>query len=992
MACNLKERSLKELNTYSQLQIDRAIEGKLNLDEQGIDAATKKLYDLLTNKKKFSAEYVEQFVQAFPGQVFHIITNDQDNNYLSKLFAVDNPVNLNYLGELNKRFEDLNEVKAFVAGKKKKSKQTIKKEINNQVKSRENVVQDNIPARMISSVMTNNKPRPAYPNVTTGQMAYAENPDTVAEELKNIKDPEKKMFYGVIKTLIWFTRNNPNQEPIITMPDGSQVGVKMLAKNLQDVDQDLLTRDDKNMLEKNPSFNMITAFVSDQDGNILKFDEEGNISEEGRAVYQYIRPVIKRGDKLYLGNRAGKLYTLVDAQDLAKQEILEKLSAGIEMGSAAKKRIRDKIKADQESLLNDLYTLTQTLNGDQQRIDEEDSFFIEKFSGKYNKAFSTLGGISDQNIQSVVKNIDSGKTKIKLDVVSEEEIAASGLLTKFLNKGLTGYILHADEKIIGAMFVRKDGYISSSEIHPDLRQKGLGSKLYNQVNQIRSESNLGVLKSIDRTTPGARALWKSLVKKGLAIDSGSQPAALKYFTKMIRTGNVFEMLPAKSNKDGVVIPITGGSYGITQTTLVPLSETEFADDFNMLYIIDSGPLEGHAYFPVTRDSAGITVDEKVFLQRLDMPADLAMRVAKILTTNAKFNNEELSAQDRLNYYNQFLSNRTSKNGIKVTIEEEEGLNKIQVRLATDELVDGKTQRTYRTIDLSKPDAAKVIADHLQSFVKGQFAANMSYQKEFAENGIINQDATYLDYEFAKDKNNNDVVKAVNKNYYEFIKKNASVDYTTEKDNYFAGVNAYLRFAIPEEFQTPQEDLLQLGYIGPVEEIDSETNTAKAKEKADKRNFVTSRLPNRKAMLTMNVNNSDVTFAIGSDFGTADIEHIKSKVGEAWEFMTLDKKKIKTISDAYADRIAENLNSYGKDITINVVGNHMGDLAKLGWKQEQLNELMYKVLQKLNKRVSIGKIIVEGDSGIGLAVAKAAIRTETPVEVVSDSKGTIQLRS
>ena len=125
--------------------------------------------------------------------------------------------------------------------------------------------------------MTNNKPRPAYPNTTTGQMAHAENPDTVAEELKNVKDPEKKMFYGVIKTLIWFSRNNPNQEPIITMPDGSQVGVKMLAKNLQDVDESLLTRDDKNMLKNNPSFNMITAFVSDQDGNILKFDDEGNI-------------------------------------------------------------------------------------------------------------------------------------------------------------------------------------------------------------------------------------------------------------------------------------------------------------------------------------------------------------------------------------------------------------------------------------------------------------------------------------------------------------------------------------------------------------------------------------------------------------------------------------------------------------------------------------------------------------------------------------------
>ncbi len=979
MACNLKERSLEELNTYSQLQIDRAVEGKLNLDEQGIDAATKKLYDLLTNKKKFSVEYVEQFVQAFPGQVFHIITNDQDNNYLSKLFAVDNPVNLNYLGELNKRFEDLNEVKAFVAGKKKKSKQNVKKEINNQVKSRQNVVQDNIPARMISSVMTNNKPRPAYPNVTTGQMAYAENPDTVAEELKNIKDPEKKMFYGVIKTLIWFTRNNPNQEPIITMPDGSQVGVKMLAKNLQDVDQDLLTRDDKNMLEKNPSFNMITAFVSDQDGNILKFDEEGNISEEGRAVYQYIRPVIKRGDKLYLGNRAGKLYTLVDAQDLAKQEILEKLSAGIEMGSAAKNRIRAKIKSDQESLLNDLYTLTQTLNGDQPLLDAQKTFPLEKLSDP-KRSYGQQTMIFKASIKGILQDIDSGKSEIKLDVISEEQLKniAKNQEEQEEVKDLTSYVLHVDGTIIGGVNVNKNGYIVNSQIHPDIRQRGLGSRLYNQVNQIMQKSGNILLKSDGRVSPDALALWQSLTAKGLAVLVNEE-------------NGIFEMRSERLDQTkGVVIPITGGSYGITQTTLVPLSETEFADDFNMLYIIDSGPLEGHAYFPVTRDSAGITVDEKVFLQRLDMPADLAMKVAKILTTNAKFNNEELSAQDRLNYYNQFLSNRTSKNGIKVTIEEEEGLNKIQVRLATDELVDGKTQRTYRTIDLSKPDAAKVIADHLQSFVKGQFAANMSYQKEFAENNIINKDSTYLDYEFTKDTKGNDIVKAVNKNYYEFIKKNASVDYTTEKDSYFAGVNAYLRFAIPEEFQTPQEDLLQLGYIGPVEEVDSKTDTAKLKETADQRRFITYRLPNRKAMLTRNVNDSDVTFAIGSDFGTADIEHIKSKVGEAWEFMTLDKKKIKTITDAYADRIAENLNSYGKDITINVVGNHMGDLAKLGWKQEQLNKLMYKVLQKLNKRVSIGKIIVEGDSGIGLAIAKAAIGTETPVEVVSDSKGTIRV--
>ncbi len=48
----------------------------VNVNAKNIEKAAKKIFK--TNKKKFSAEYVEQFVQAFPGQVFHIITNDQE--------------------------------------------------------------------------------------------------------------------------------------------------------------------------------------------------------------------------------------------------------------------------------------------------------------------------------------------------------------------------------------------------------------------------------------------------------------------------------------------------------------------------------------------------------------------------------------------------------------------------------------------------------------------------------------------------------------------------------------------------------------------------------------------------------------------------------------------------------------------------------------------------------------------------------------------------
>ena len=228
--------------------------------------------------------------------------------------------------------------------------------------------------------MTNNKARPAYANVTTGQMAHAENPDTVSEKLKNVKDAQKIMFYDVIKTLIWYSRSNPNQEPTIELPNGKQATIKLLAKSIQNVDQNLLTNDDKAILKSNPDFNIITTMLADQDGNVLQFDEEGNIVEEGgRAVYQYIRPVIKRDGKLFLGNRAGKLYTLVAAEDLAKQELRNMLDAGQILTSAEKKRVRGEIKAKQLETLNAIYRLTQTLNGDQISVPEQTTYEIKKY-------------------------------------------------------------------------------------------------------------------------------------------------------------------------------------------------------------------------------------------------------------------------------------------------------------------------------------------------------------------------------------------------------------------------------------------------------------------------------------------------------------------------------------------------------------------------------------------------------------------------------------
>jgi len=799
MACNLdKEKDIQILNELAQDFVDLAIAGEQNLDKAGINSVIKDIV-YAGFKEGYSQDVALQFVQALPQQMIHVITRDTENNYLQKISDLETPVDFNYLVQLNSRFADMDVVAEFVSDKPM-SEETIKKEIKKSVEERNNVVQDNVPIEMISSIMLNDKPRPAYADTSTGQIAYAENPDTLSEQNRNRKDPEKKMFYEVSKAIIWATRNNPNQEPVMEMPDGTQVGIKLLAQNIQDVDESLLTKDDKAFLKKNPNYNIITLFLSDQDGNLLLFDEQGNIDlENGRAVYQYARPVIKRGDSLFLGNRSGKLYTLVDSENLAKQEIKRRLQSGEELRSSERKKIREDIKDKQTQTLNDVYRLNQTL---------------------------------------------------------------------------------------------------------------------------------------------------------------------------------------QETEEPALVQITGGSYGITEKRLVPLSETDFLDGLNMIYIDTSGN-EGHTYFPVTRNTAGIAVDERVYLQRIDMPAELANKMAKVLTTNSKLNNEELSPQQRLDYYDTFLSNRTSKNGIRVTIEEQEGLNQLQVRLKDQ---DGKYGKP---LDLSDPETESIISNHLQSYVKGQYPANISYQNQFAIDGIITKDSTYLDYEFGKNKKGDTIIRAVTKNYFDFITSNSKVDYAVDKDNYFAGINSYFQFAVPEELSTPQEDLLELGYIGPVEEIDTTPDTNKAVTSPSARNFSTTRL-SRKGMLTTNVNAADVVFAIGTDFDTEDIKHIKEKTKENWEFLKVEGKR-KNISNEFSDRLIEGINSYGNNLVINMVGNHMGDFAKQGWTQKDLNEFVYNVLRRINSKTSIQKIIVEGDTGLGEAAAKAAVRiTDIPIEVVSPANGMIRV--
>ena len=619
MACNLKDKSLRELNTYTQVQIIKAVDGKITLDKQGMDEAVQKFYDLLNSKKNFSDKYKLQFIQAFPEQMYHIITKDTENGYLTKLVTLDTPVDLTYMVQLDNLFEDLDEVKKFVT-KAAPSIDTIKKEIKKKNESRNNIIISDIPQKLISAVMTNNKARPAYPNVTTGQMAYEENPDKVSAADRDVMDPEKAVSYQVIKTLIWFARNNPSQEPVVKLPDGTEVAIKLLAKSIKNVNKSLLTKVDKARLKNLTGFDIIVTFVADQNGNILKFDSEGNISDKGKPVYQYIRPVIERNGKLFLGNTANKLYTLVNSEDLAKQELTRMLNSGIELTSAEKKRVRNKIKTQQESLLNGLNRLTKVLKGDESIPDSKVNFKNKAFEGDFIEFYESiekdLFQLEGLDYSSITDRINNGTLELNIDYIDGKKLNPKNEM----ESNMEFAFLHAEGKVLGVLTVNKNtlriyeaGSVGGMILNKNLQKKGITTKLYQDVNNKRIKEGKSPLKSDMDLTKAGQALWKSLVRKGLAKVSG------KSTLPGSQEKDVYQMVSKGDQTKGILLPITGGSYGITQTKMVPLIDTEFADELDMIIIEDViGSNEGHVYFPISREKAGIIVEEKIYLQRMDM--------------------------------------------------------------------------------------------------------------------------------------------------------------------------------------------------------------------------------------------------------------------------------------------------------------------------------------------------------------------------------------
>ena len=811
MACQLyTENDISALYTIVHGEImDRIQDPKLGkFDNKTLDKFIKEIYEEFKDEPNGLL-----YAQAVP-DILDLVKNDLEiKKYLVK---ESGPTFFNYIQELSLDFEDENNVLKFVSTKvKQPTEKEIKKRIIKGNKSSKNIVVNTNNNQTGPWSAVQEKAKVAFPDGTSFQIAEEKNPDLLTEADKNKKDPDKKLFDLIIKDLIRQSHNRDAND-VVKIGDTT---VMLKAQSIKNIDKNDLTKSDLAFLSKNKNYNITIAIVSDSKGKSLRFDENGTIVEDGgRIVYQYIRPVIRSDNKLYLGNRSKFLYNLISAVDLAEKQIKNELKDGKMYDEEERNLLVSQIKNQQIQKMNDLERLNEALS---------------------------------------------------------------------------------------------------------------------------------------------------------------------------------------EGTDFILLPITGGSYGVLEKKSELLSNTDFVDSINMIYTHDTGDLKGYSFFQTNKLISGMSVDNRIYLQKMDMTDAIANNIAKVLTTKALLNGEELSSYDRLVYYENFLSNQVVSNKINVEIKEELGLKVLSVTL-----IDPITKEQI-LIDLESNDSEKLISDHLKAVKKFSddsgnitqfYPASMSYMKSFSVDGAIQKGITFTEYEFTNNKNNVEIIKEVKKDYFAFIKPLAKVDYTQGSGSYIAGLNSYLKFAIPDDLKTPFDQLIDIGIDKEdnlnsddidngtedttksvvEEEIDDETNKKFSIETS------VSSLTNEKTLVA-NINSSNIVLGLGLGFDTKDEKVVLNRAGteNKWYGIKIGSKKNAPKnfmpSQTTIDQMITNLSKMKGGI-INIVGNDISQLSKDGYTQKDINTYIYNILKGVSDGFTITKIISNGQTGIAEASIIAAKRLGIPVKI------------
>ena len=276
--------------------------------------------------------------------------------------------------------------------------------------------------------------------------------------------------------------------------------------------------------------------------------------------------------------------------------------------------------------------------------------------------------------------------------------------------------------------------------------------------------------------------------------------------------------------NSVTVKITDGSFGLANDNkkFVPLSETGLNKEDIELDEIQTGENKGRYSIKIVTERPGVTVDQQLLLQRPNISDELAGKIATILTTKATLNGVELTPKERQDYFESYINNAP----IKGTYISADGI------LVKTKIVDNKkilevsiNEEIIPQDQLYTPEAREKIYKHLQtartdeSISDKKYSAALNYNKDLMGKSII-------DYDVNEETNKIEVNEI---DYFEFIKEIALIEYPKDVTGYFLGMNAYLRFEIPQQILPEQVNWYELGIPAPKTDKKKDTGKKTAKK-------------------------------------------------------------------------------------------------------------------------------------------------------------------
>ena len=440
----------------------------------------------------------------------------------------------------------------------------------------------------------------------------------------------------------------------------------------------------------------------------------------------------------------------------------------------------------------------------------------------------------------------------------------------------------------------------------------------------------------------------------------------------------------KNNPEEVVVlKITGGSYGFSPRTFVPISETNITfDQINQPYI--AGKKRGIVEMQLTENIGDNEINHTIRLQRGDINKELADKIADILTTKLKYRGDELTPAQRRKYAEIFLGDNVKiyntdqiKNNIEIDTPSINGVTTLVVKIKGE------------NVDLSLPNAKDLISKHLLNAVEvgtNVYPANLN----FSMNNIMEEN--FSDYVIKDNK-----IVVVSKNYFEFIYPFIKIEFSPESGAYFLNGNSYLSFLVPTEI-TPAGSSSKYNIF--TNQVQAKTKKAKEKNDIDDATNIVVEpgdvIYNIKKVssafqIKENINNSDITFNIGVDFITGDAKIAKATNKKEYIALALSGKNRKSNTvpnlNSVVNNLVKQLNRFKKD-KINITGNNIVELYKKGFSQSDIDKYMYSILEGIvnspDLEGTISQIITTGETGVSEAFIKAARKLGIGVEVTVPS--------